>query len=98
MSEKKVLNKKRLSSSLARTCDSLDQAHVEKALDVILDEMSTALVCGDRIEIRGFGSMNVRKREKSIARNPKNGESVATNDRGFLYFRASKDLIKSLNS
>ncbi|MCL4169046.1 UNVERIFIED_CONTAM: hypothetical protein GTU68_014686 [Idotea baltica] len=41
--------------------------------------------------------MVVRKREKGVARNPKNGETVEVDSRGSLYFRASRDLVKDMN-
>jgi integration host factor subunit beta len=91
------LNKQQLIQKVVDAEKQLPSEAVERALEVMLDELSTALICGDRVEIRGFGSLVVRKRAKGVARNPKNGEAVAVKDRGSLYFRASKDLIKSLN-
>jgi integration host factor subunit beta len=91
------LNKQQLIQKVVDAEKQLPSEAVERALEVMLDELSTALICGDRVEIRGFGSLVVRKRAKGVARNPKNGETVAVKDRGSLYFRASKDLIKSLN-
>ena len=94
----KVLNKQQLVQQVIDKEQAVSSEVVEKALEVMLEELSTALICGDRVEIRGFGSMVVRKRAKGVARNPKNGSKVAVQDRGSLYFRASKDLIKSLNN
>ncbi len=94
----KVLNKQQLVQQVIDKEQEVSSEVVAKALDVVLEELSTALICGDRVEIRGFGSMVVRKREKGTARNPKTGSQVAVQDRGSLYFRASKDLIKSLNA
>ena len=85
-------------ADLVKKIDLQKLYKVEEAIDIFFNEMSTALVCGDRVELRGFGSMVVRKRESGIARNPKNGATVQVEDRGSLYFRASKDLLKELNS
>lgn len=98
MSKASVLNKKGLLDILAHKCENLEPQLVEKAVDTVLDEISTALVCGDRIEIRGFGSLVVKKRAKGTVRNPKSGKLIEANDRGSLYFRASRDLIKGLNN
>lgn len=68
-----------------------------KMVDIFFDDISTALVCGDRIELRGFGSMVVRKRKTKVARNPKTNERIEVGEKGSLYFRASKELIKSVN-
>ena len=82
---------------LTRRHKDLAQEKLDKSIDTVFEELSTALVCGDRVEIRGFGSLVVRKRSKGQARNPKNGEKVTVDERGSLYFRASKELIKELN-
>jgi integration host factor subunit beta len=91
------VNKQQLIEKVLASDTNLSSEAVERALDVVLDEISTGLICGDRVEIRGFGSLVVRKRGGGVARNPKNGEKVSVKDRGSLYFRASKDLIKDLN-
>ncbi len=75
----------------------LDPSRVEHALETVFDEVSMALICGDRVELRGFGSLVVRKRGKGEARNPKSGTKVQVADRGSLYFRASRELVKDLN-
>lgn len=98
MSKSPILNKKGLLDILANKSENLEPAVVERALDAVMDEISTALVCGDRIEIRGFGSLVVKKRAKGTVRNPKSGQLIEANDRGSLYFRASRDLIKGLNN
>jgi integration host factor subunit beta len=59
--------------------------------------MTTALICGDRVELRGFASWVVRKRKGKMARNPRNNDKIKVGDKGSLYFRASKELHKSLN-
>ena len=64
----------------------------------ILNELSDALIAGDRIELRGFGAFSVRKREPRMARNPKNGETVKVAERYSIYFRAGKELREKLNS
>ncbi len=94
---KNGLNKKTLVSDICGQNSHLSPLQLEKAVDTIFDEMATALVCGDRVEIRGFGSLVVKKRAKGKVRNPKSGEIIEADDRGSLYFRASRELIKTLN-
>ncbi len=50
---------------------------VESAVNCLLKQMADALVQDERIEIRGFGSFNLRHRLPRIARNPKTGDSVS---------------------
>lgn len=95
--KKKYVKKADLIEKVAAKHQELSHGEIGTAIDTILSEISTALVCGDRVEIRGFGSLVVRKREKGLARNPKSGQKVEVSERGSLYFRASRDLIKQMN-
>ncbi len=92
-----ALNKKMLITGICTKNPNIPSIQLEKAVDTIFDEMATALVCGDRVEIRGFGSLVVKKRVKGKVRNPKSGAIVEAADRGSLYFRASRELTKVLN-
>ena len=92
------VNKKDLVLQVAAEFPDLDLLEVESAVESILSEISASLVCGDRVELRGFGSLSVRKREKATGRNPRDGSAVDIDDRGSLYFRASRDLLGLLNS
>lgn len=97
MKKKSGLNKKTLISDICEKNPHLSSMQLEKAIATIFDEMATALVCGDRVEIRGFGSLVVKKRAKGKVRNPKSGKIIEASDRGSLYFRASRELTKALN-
>lgn len=92
-----TVNKQDIIDCLKKNFDNITEDKLSSAVDAIFDEISTSLICGDRVELRGFGSMVVRKREKGVARNPKNGKTVEVDNRGSLYFRASRDLIKTMN-
>ncbi len=70
---------------------------LHKILDKFFKEIKIALVCGDRVEIRGLGSFTVRKRSEKNVRNPKTMEKIIVQPKGSVYFRASKVLLKSLN-
>ena len=65
-------------------------------VDVILDEISGALVKGDTVKLSSFGTFQVRSKGERIGRNPKTGKEVPIKPRRVLIFRAShvlKDLI-----
>jgi len=70
-----------------------DAAH---AVDVILKTMTEALAKGQRIEIRGFGSLSVRKRQAKVTTNPKTGAIMAIPARNTLHFTMSKSLKEPL--
>jgi integration host factor subunit beta len=92
-----VTSKQSLIDTIMQENLNISAIQVQKAIETIFDEIATALVCGDRVEVRGFGSFVVRKRDKGVTRNPKSGERVEIEDRGSLYFRASKELIRDIN-
>jgi integration host factor subunit beta len=71
---------------------------VERIVDVVLDEISTALEEGDRVELRGFGAFSVRKRDARTGRNPRTGEAVLVEEKYVPFFKAGKELRARLNN
>ena len=65
---------------------------VELALKQILEIMSDALSQGERIEIRGFGSFIVKRRNAREGLNPKTGEVVSVMAKRVPFFKAGKEL------
>ena len=61
-------------------------------VDVVLDEISAALVAGDQVKLSSFGSFSVRHKKQRVGRNPKTGEEVPILPRRVLMFRASHTL------
>ncbi len=70
----------------------------QSLVDILFREMSDALADGNRIEIRGFGTFTVKRREARVARNPKTNTKVELSSRVMPYFRAGKELKDRLNS
>lgn len=64
----------------------------ELAVNVIFDAMTTSLMKGRRIEIRGFGSFGVNYRPPRTGRNPKSGEKVPVPEKFVPHFKAGKEL------
>ena len=60
--------------------------------------MIETLSQGERIEIRGFGSFEVRLREPRIAHNPKTGERVDLPARKVVHFKPGVELRNRVNS
>ena len=65
---------------------------VEAAINCMLNQMADALVDGERIEIRGFGSFNLHHRPARIARNPKSGESLSLPAKVKVHFKPGKEM------
>ena len=62
------------------------------AVECVLDAISSALVKGDRVEIRGFGSFGLNYRPPRVGRNPKTGESVPVPAKYTPHFKAGKEM------
>jgi integration host factor subunit beta len=69
----------------------------ELIVNTIFDSMSDALSKGDRIEIRGFGTFEVRSYKSYEGRNPKTGISVQVAPKKLPYFKTGKELHERLN-
>ena len=52
--------------------------------------MKQALVNGERIEIRGFGSFSIREYDGYDGRNPKTGEKVKVAPKRLPFFKVGK--------
>jgi integration host factor subunit beta len=70
---------------------------VEKAVNVVLDEIVTAMARKDRVELRGFGAFSVKDRAGRIGRNPKSGVKVEVPEKSVPVFRPSKEIGRRLN-
>jgi integration host factor subunit alpha len=66
-------------------------------VDVILEEVSQALIRGEMVKLSSFGSFQVRSKAERIGRNPKTGEEVPISPRRVLVFRASHVLKDKVN-
>ncbi len=66
-------------------------------VDVILDEISQALIKDEMVKLSSFGSFQVRSKGKRVGRNPKTGEEVPILPRRVLVFRASHVLKDKIN-
>ena len=75
----------------------LSHQDLERVVDVILEEITTALERGDRVELRGFGAFSVRKRDARKGRNPRTGETVAVPAKSVPFFKAGKELRARVN-
>ena len=64
----------------------------EKIIHIVFDGMSDALISGDRVEVRGFGSFVVREYAGRSGRNPKTGEPIPFKPKKSPFFKVGKDL------
>ncbi|ENN92744.1 integration host factor subunit beta [Bartonella bovis] len=89
--------KSELIQIIARYNPHLLQRDVENIVNAVFEEISTALVNGDRIELRGFGAFAVKSRSARNGRNPRTGETVVVEKKWVPFFKTGKDLRDRLN-
>lgn len=77
---------------LARAQTRLSEDDIELAVGIILEKIATGLVVGDRVEIRGFGSMSLHHRPSRTGRNPKTGNKVAVAEKFAPHFKPGTEL------
>ena len=70
---------------------------VEKIVNAILDEITSALSRGDRVELRGFGAFSVKHRDARVGRNPRTGAHVAVDEKSVPFFKTGKEMRERLN-
>jgi len=78
--------------SLLATKNNLTEAQALKIVNLIFDGFKDALVKGDRIEIRGFGSFVIREYRSYAGRNPKTGIVVEVKPKRLPFFKVGKEL------
>lgn len=63
-------------------------------LELVLKELTQALLKGETVKISSFGSFSVRQKGQRVGRNPKTGDEVPILPRKVLVFRPSQ-LLKA---
>jgi integration host factor subunit beta len=86
------MTKSELIARLAERFPQLVAKDADFAVKMILDALTLALVKGDRIEIRGFGSFALNYRPPRVGRNPKSGDKVQVPEKYVPHFKAGKEL------
>src|SRR5262245_66540551 len=80
-------------------CESqkLPKGRAELLVQVIFDALEAALKRGERIEIRGFGSFELRNYRGYDGRNPRTGSAVAVRPKRLPFFKVGKELKERVN-
>lgn len=66
---------------------------IHEVIDSFFEEVKEALLKDRVVELRGFGTFEIRTRKgREKARNPKTGEVVPVQNHGVTVFRPGKDL------
>ena len=75
----------------------INRKEIRDMLDLLIDEIRNALHERRVIELRGFGTFEIKVRKgRKKARNPKTGEILSVNSHGIVSFRAGRELKKDV--
>ncbi len=67
-----------------------------RAVEAVFDTIKEQLKTGDKVQLVGFGSFEVKQREARVGRNPKTMEEIRIPARRVPVFRPGKELKDSV--
>jgi len=91
------LNKSNLIAKIISKNPDVYQKDIVKLVDIFFTTLTKAIIKDDRVELRGFGTFDVKNREARMARNPKNGSIVAVPSKTIPFFRMGKGMKERIN-
>ena len=89
------MNKTELIAAVAESA-GLSKKDTERVVNAALDTITTALCKGEKVQISGFGTFEVKDREARVSRNPHTKEAIeipATKVPGFKASKTLKDTV-----
>ena len=89
--------KSQILDQLANFYPNFLRRDLEKALNLVLDEIIKTVSKDKNVEIRGFGSFKIRHLKHRIGRNPKDGSRVEIPAKKSVHWKISKKFFQKLN-
>lgn len=77
--------------------NNLPKAQTQQVVEDILEQISSALEKGDKIDLRGFGTFSVRESAARTGRNPQTGDPIQIPARRMPGFKPGKELKDRCN-
>ncbi len=91
------MTRSELIASIAESYKTLTPDQIGEVICQLFEDIAQALVQGNRIELRGFGSFFVRYRKPRMGRNPRTGNLTKVNQKAVALFKISKNLHQLIN-
>ena len=91
------MNKAELASALAGKA-ALSRKDAEKVISGLIDVVTETLAKGEKVQVIGFGTFEVRDRSARMARNPRTGEELKVAASKAPAFKAGKALKDQVNT
>ena len=73
----------------------LSKKDAEKAIAAVVSSVTDALVAGDKVQLVGFGTFEVRDRKEKESKNPRTGEKIIVPAKKAPAFKALKDAVNA---
>ncbi len=90
--------KSKLLKELSDNYPNFLKKDLEKSLNIILNEIKSALNKGENVELRGFGTWSIKTQKARLSKNPRTGEKIETPEKKKIRFKMSKKLFKKINN
>jgi DNA-binding protein HU-beta len=74
----------------------LTKQDAKKAVEALFETISTTLVKGEKVQLVGFGTFEVRERAERTGRNPQTGEEMTIPATKVPAFKAGKELKEAV--
>ena len=87
------MNKTELVAAVAAKTE-LTKKDAEKAVSAVLETVAETLAAGEKVQLVGFGTFEIREREARTAKNPRTGKAVKVPAKKVAKFKAGSKLIK----
>lgn len=84
------MNKTELINIISRKTD-MEFLKAKQLIDTFCNTIMSEVKQGNRVQISGFGTFELRNRKSKKGRNPQTGESIIIPERSVPFFKPSKD-------
>jgi len=91
------MNKSELISSISEKAD-ITKADAERALNAFIESVEEALSNGDKVQLVGFGTFEVRERAARLGRNPQTKKEIRIEASKAPVFKVGKALKEKVNN
>lgn len=92
------MTRSELIAALSARFPQLQSKDAELAVSTILQAITSSLIDGGRVEIRGFGSFGLNYKQPRIGRNPRTGEQVEVPAKAVPHFKAGQELRQRVDT
>ncbi len=90
------MNRSDLVAKIAEKSE-LSKKDAEKAVGAFIETVTEALASGDKVQLIGFGSFEVRERKERSGRDPRSGKAITIPACSSPAFKAGKALKDAVN-